>query len=52
MRQIALAFHLWMIKNGWQEHSSKEYWYRSKDSHQWPPDETVTEEELLNKFFN
>ncbi len=48
---IVMAFHRWMVVEGWIEHSSKKYFYKSKDSHQWPPDETATEEELLEKFF-
>ncbi len=50
-RQLALAFHEWMLKQGWTKHSSGEYWYKSKNQHQWPPDETADEEELLEKFF-
>lgn len=50
-RYIAMAFHKWMLEQGWHKHSSGEYWYRSKDYHQWPPDESATEEELLAKFF-
>src|SRR3989344_2343435 len=30
-----------MFMKDWHEHSSKEYFYKSKDSHQWPPDETA-----------
>ena len=50
-RHIALAFHKWMIEQGWTLHSSREYYYRSKNFHQWPPDETADEKELLDKFF-
>lgn len=45
-----LAFHKWMIETGWKEHSSGRYYYRSKDYHQWPPDETCEESELLDKY--
>ena len=48
---VAMSFHKWIIENGWQEHSSKEYWYRSKHSNQWPPKETATESELMGKFY-
>ena len=47
---VSMAFHKWMVNEGWHEHSSKEYWYRSEDFHKWPPDETASEEELVNKF--
>ena len=47
---LALSFHQWMINKGWTKHSSGEYYYRSKDFHQWPPDETATEDELLKMF--
>lgn len=46
-----MAFHRWMVKEGWQEHSSRDYFYKSKDHSQWPPDQTATEEELLRMFF-
>lgn len=52
VKDAAMAFHKWMIKEGWHEHSSREYYYSSKDFHQWPPDKTATEKELLNMFFN
>lgn len=45
-----LKFHKWMIENGWHEHSSKQYYYRSKDFRQWSPDEIAVEEELLRRF--
>lgn len=35
----------------WTLHSSGQYYYKSKDHHQWPPDETASKEELLQKFF-
>lgn len=41
-----------MFMKDWHEHSSKQYFYKSKDFNQWPPDETATKEELLRKFFN
>jgi hypothetical protein len=47
----AMAFHKWMVEKGWHEHSSKEYFYRSKDFNQWPPDQTATDDELLRMFF-
>jgi hypothetical protein len=50
-RYIAMAFHEWIVKHGWTKHSSGDYWYRSKNHNQWPPDESLTEEELLDKFF-
>ncbi len=48
MRNIAMAFHKWMLKNKWEEHSSREYYF--KDNGSWPPAETKTEEELLSEF--
>lgn len=48
---VALAFHRWLIKNGWEEHSDGGYWYRSKRRGQWPPDESADDNELLTKFF-
>ena len=50
MRQIALAFHKWMIKNKWKLHSSGEYYF--VDDGQWPPNKILTEKELLAKFFD
>ena len=51
MRQIALAFHLWM-KECWYLHSSNQYYYQNKkDFHAWPPEKTASEEELLDLFF-
>ena len=47
----AMAFHRWMVEKGWHEHSSKEYFYRSENFHQWPPDQTATGDELLKMFF-
>jgi hypothetical protein len=49
-RNIALAFHNWMIKNRWILHLSKEYYYIDNGS--WPPPKTLSEEELLDEFFN
>jgi hypothetical protein len=40
-----------MFMKDWHQHSSGEYFYKSKDFHQWPPDETATKEELLKRFF-
>lgn len=50
MRQIALAFHNWMIKNKWQLHSSGQYYF--VDDGTWPTNKTKTEEELLSEFFD
>jgi hypothetical protein len=47
-----MAFVKWLQKEGWYEHSSKEFWYRNtEDFHKWPPDETATEKEVFEKFF-
>ena len=46
----ALAFYKWMMQSGWREHSSGNYYYRSKDHHQWPLDETCEESELYNEY--
>lgn len=43
-------FYNWLIENHWEEHSSGEYWHRSKDRHQWPPEETCEKNELISKF--
>ena len=40
-----------MYMQGWHQHSSGRYFYRSKDHHQWPPDETATKEELIKQYF-
>lgn len=45
-----LSFHKWMSESGWHKHSSGQYYYRSKDHHQWPPDETCEERELVGKW--
>ena len=45
----AWEFAKWMKQ--WHEHSSREYYYKSKNFHQWPPDETATKEELIEMFF-
>lgn len=42
-----LDFGVWLVNSGWTKHSSGEYWYRSKDFHQWPPDETCDEIDLI-----
>lgn len=44
-----LKFHKWLIENNWMEHSNGR-WYRSKDRHQWPPEEVCTEIELIHKY--
>lgn len=44
-----LRFHKWLIENNWMQHSNGR-WYRSKDRHQWPPEEVCTEEELIHKY--
>lgn len=40
MKQIALAFHNWMIKNRWQLHSSGQYYYVNDGT--WQPAEPNT----------
>lgn len=45
-----IEFHKWIIENNWEEHSSKQYWHRSKNRKDWPPDETCEKSELVNKF--
>lgn len=47
-RELCWAFAMFM--KDWEEHSSGEYFYKSKNSNQWPPDETATKEELLDKW--
>jgi len=44
------AFLWWVHSNGWHKHSSGEYYYKSKDFHQWPPDEAITIEDLKVQF--
>jgi hypothetical protein len=45
-----MSFYKWMRESGWHEHSSGQYYYKSKDFHQWPPDETCEESELIGKW--
>jgi hypothetical protein len=45
-----IRFHKWLIEHHWEEHSSGRYWHRSKDRHQWPPEETAEESELLKLY--
>lgn len=40
-----------MFMKDWHKHSSGEHFYKSKNFHQWPPDETATKDELLRRFF-
>lgn len=47
----AIKFHKWLLFNNWEEHSSGEYWHRSKNKHDWPPDEICTEKELFAKYW-
>ena len=44
-----LEFSKWKDKSGWTEHGNG-YYYRSKDPHQWPADETCMEEDLLDAW--
>ena len=44
------AFLWWVHEQGWHKHSSGEYYYKSKDFHQWPPDEAKEIEELKKEF--
>jgi hypothetical protein len=44
------AFLWWVHSNGWHKHSSGEYYYKSKDFHQWPPDEAKELDELKVEF--
>jgi hypothetical protein len=48
-KELGWAFAEFM--KDWQLHSSGKYYYKSTNHGQWPPDETATKEELLNKFF-
>jgi hypothetical protein len=48
----AIGLHRWILENNWEEHSSGDYWHRSKDRHQWPPEETATAKELCVKYWN
>lgn len=45
-----IEFHKWLVSEHWEEHSSGQYWYRSKDRHQWPPEQTCDETELVNLY--
>lgn len=45
-----IKFHKWLITEHWEEHSSGQYWHRSKDRHQWPPEQTCEEKELYNLY--
>lgn len=45
-----LAFESWANKRNWQLHSSNEYYYRSKNMHSWPPDETIEIADLKKQF--
>lgn len=45
-----LAFESWANKQNWQLHSSNEYYYRSKNMHSWPPDETIEIADLKKQF--
>jgi len=44
------AFLWWVHEQGWHKHSSGEYYYKSKDFHQWPPDEAKEIEDLKKEF--
>jgi len=44
------AFLWWVHINGWHKHSSGEYYYKSKDFHQWPPDEAKELDALKVEF--
>jgi hypothetical protein len=47
-----LKFGIWLQRSGWQEHSSKEYWYKLEHQSQWPPrQENMCEvHELIEKW--
>lgn len=48
-----IAFYDWMGQQGWRQHDGNgrgRYFYRSKDQHLWPPEETCEEDELLKKW--
>jgi len=40
----------WVQSSGWTLHSSNEYYYRSVDPHQWPADQTCTEQDLIEAW--
>lgn len=44
-----LEFAKWLRSSGWTKHDLG-YYYRSKDAHQWPADETCMEEDLLDAW--
>ncbi len=48
--QDMLAFAKWLQNSGWTLHSSNDYYYRSVDPHQWPADQTCTEQDLLDAW--
>lgn len=52
MREAMVEYYTWRVTSGWELHSSGEYYYRSKDRHQWPPEETCELHELFQHFLN
>ena len=44
-----LAFAKWLQESGWTKHGSG-YYYRSRDPHEWPAEETCMEQDLLDAW--
>ena len=51
--RVVLDFHNWVVREGWCRRvgSNGTTYHRSDTHNQWPPDEEVTENELLIKYF-
>lgn len=41
-------FARWLFKNGWKWHDTG-YWYKGNS---WPPEQTATDKEILEMYFN
>lgn len=44
-----MEYAKWLQSSGWTKHGNG-YYYRSRDPHQWPADETCMEEDLLDAW--
>lgn len=49
---VLISFHKWMINQGWELHSSGNYWFKLEDRSEWPPKEenVCDEKQLIEKF--
>jgi hypothetical protein len=45
-----LSFHKWIKKEGWEPHSSGDYWYKLDYPSQWPTPHTCLEHELITLY--